>query len=474
MSRLACLVVCVLALPAASLAAEVKPRPNILLILGDNWSWPHASAYGEKVVKTPTFDALAREGALFTHAFAPFPSCTPSRASLLTGQVSHRLKEGANLWSTLPKSFAVYPDLLESAGYVVGFTGKGWAPGPVDKSERTRNPAGPEFKSFEAFLETVTADKPFCFWFGSREPHLPWTQGVEFRAAMKSEDVTVPAYLPDHSKVRQDIVAYYAEIQQLDQDAGRLIEQLRLRNLLDNTIVIMTSDNGWQMPRGLANVYDSGTHIPLAIRWGKQIKAGRCFGEFVSLTDLAPTFLEAAGLKPPAEMTAQSLLSLLRGDSQPGRDLVFLERERHANVRVGDGAYPCRAVRTRDFLYIRNLRPERWPAGDPQLHFAVAPYGDIDPTPTKELIQSNAALPEFAPFFVLAFAKRPAEELYDLRKDPGQIKNVADRMEYAEAKKQLRARLDQWMKETADPRADSDDDRWDKYPYYGPPAKKKP
>ena len=155
--------------------------------------------------------------------------------------------------------------------------------------------------------------------------------------------------------------------------------------------------------------------------------------------------------------------------TQPGRDMVFVERERHANVRKGDLSYPARAVRTKEFLYIRNLRPDRRPAGDPEMWKAVGPFGDCDGSPSKEFLLGHRDESEFAKLFQLAFAKRPAEELYDLSKDPHQIVNVADRSEYAAAQKKLRASLDRWMTETKDPRATSDDDPWDRYPYYGSP-----
>src|SRR5207244_704104 len=143
----------------------------------DDWSWPHAGIYGDKVVHTPTFDKFAAEGALFTHAFCVSPSCTPSRAAILTGQTIHRLEEGGNLWGILPQKFDVYPDLLEKAGYHVGFMGKGWGPGSLEGSGRNRNPAGPRFKTFAEFLKSVPKDKPFCFWYGSTDPHRPYEKG---------------------------------------------------------------------------------------------------------------------------------------------------------------------------------------------------------------------------------------------------------------------------------------------------------
>ncbi len=156
---------------AGAVGEQAVDRPNILFAIADDWSWPHAGIYGDRVVKTPTFDRLAREGVMFTNAYCVTPSCTASRGSILTGQTIHRLEAGGNLWSTLPKKFETFPDLLEAAGYAIGYQGKGWGPGSLVASGRTRNPAGPEFKNFEEFLQSVPEGKPFCFWFGSTDPH---------------------------------------------------------------------------------------------------------------------------------------------------------------------------------------------------------------------------------------------------------------------------------------------------------------
>jgi len=453
-------------------ATATDQRPNILFAVGDDWGWPHCGAYGDKVVKTPVFDRVAREGVLFTNAFCASPSCTPSRGAILTGQAIHRLEDGGNLHSALSSKFRVYPDLLEEAGYFVGLQGKGWGPGNFKDSGWTRNPAGPSFKSFEEFLNKVPEGKPFCFWFGSFDPHRGYEKGSGVASGMKIEDVWVPAFWPDTPEVRSDICDYYFEVQRADRDTGEMIKLLEASGRLDNTVVVMTGDNGMPFPRCKANLYNYGTHQPLAVRWPARVKGGRTVDDFVVLTDIAPTFLEAVGLKPLPEMTGRSFLDLLTGENPIRRDKVFLERERHANVRKGDASYPCRAIRTREFLYIRNLRPDLWAAGDPEKWMAVGPYGDVDGGPTKDVILSRRDDPKMAEFFALSFAKRPAEELYDLAKDLFEINNVADKPDYAKAKKKLRAELDRWMAETGDPRAKNPaDDRWDRYRYYGAPAK---
>ncbi len=156
----------VMAASGAAFAAE--RQPNIVLAIADDWGWPHASAYGDRVVKTPTFDRVAREGVLFANAFVSSPSCTPSRGALITGQHFWRLAEGANLHSIWPVGrFAEYPQLLEDAGYFVGTYRKAWGPG-------RGSPAGTPYKSVDTFFEARPAGKPFCFWFGSQDPHRPY------------------------------------------------------------------------------------------------------------------------------------------------------------------------------------------------------------------------------------------------------------------------------------------------------------
>ena len=155
-----------------------ETRPNILLAIADDWGWPHAGAYGDPVVRTPTFDRLAREGVLFDHAYVASPSCTPSRAALLTGQWHWRLEESASLWSTLRWDYRVYPELLARAGYHVGLQGKGWGPGRLEPGGRTENPAGREYESLEAFLDARPQGRPFCYWFGSLDPHRDYEEGT--------------------------------------------------------------------------------------------------------------------------------------------------------------------------------------------------------------------------------------------------------------------------------------------------------
>lgn len=470
------------AFAAAPQTQPADPRPNIFFAIADDWSWPHAGIYGDTVVQTPTFDRIAKEGMLFSNSYCVSASCTPSRASILTGQFPHRLESGANLWSTLPAKFPVYPDLLEAQGYVVGYLGKGWAPGFL--GDRTRNPAGPVFKSFEAFLKSVPPGRPWCFWYGSHDPHRPYKDGQGAASGIKLDAIKVPPFLPDVPEVRGDIADYYFAVQRFDRDTGAMMKQIEEAGQLDHTIVVMTSDNGFPFPRAKANCYEYSNHMPLAIRWGEKVKPGSKSDAIISHVDFAPTFLDAAlQFRGPSaiqksatladlsrDMNGHSFLPVLLGQTDGvARDHAFIERERHANVRKGDASYPMRGVRVGKFLYISNLRPDLWPAGDPEMWKAVGPFGDIDGGPSKTFLLHHKDDEGIGHLFELACGKRPAEELYDLEQDPYALHDVSGYPEYDKDLQKLRAQTKDWMTRTNDPRATAGGayDAFDKYPYTG-------
>jgi N-sulfoglucosamine sulfohydrolase len=307
------------ALAGAWRAGAAAQRPNILLCIADDWAWPHASIYGDPVVRTPTFDRIAAaRRAVHPTLFAQPPSCTPSRAAILTGQAPHRLAEGGNLWGFLPARFPVYHRPAGRGRLFVGFTRKGWGPGDFKAGGRRRNPAGNDFKNFAEFLRAAPPDRPFCFWFGSHDPHRPYEPDSGLRAGMRPEAVRVPPCWPDAPEVRRDILDYYFEVERFDREVGELLAMLEKAGRLENTLVVVTGDNGWPFPRAKANLYDGGTQVPLAVSWPGRVPSGRTLEDFVNLADLAPTFLEAAGLKPLPEMTGRSLMGLLTQREKPG------------------------------------------------------------------------------------------------------------------------------------------------------------
>lgn len=448
--------------PKPDESGAVTKRPNILVLMGDDWSWPHAGYLGDKVVQTPTFDRLARNGIVFEHAFVSSPSCTPSRMSIATGQWHWRLAEAANLGGSLATDVPVYPDLLKAEGYAVGFSRKGAS--PSKHTHRGNDPFGARFASFESFLKKCEPSQPFCFWYGAGEPHRPYRFGVGKRQGLKPEDVKVPECLPDDKTLRNDMCDYYEAIGRFDRDAGQMLKRLEAIGELENTLVIVSGDNGMPFPRCKATLYDMGTRVPLIIHWPRVTNGKRQVQDFVSLTDLAPTILQAAGVEVPETMTGKSLLPILAskksGQVDKRRSFVLTGVEQHVY------SHPSRAIRTKDYLYIRNFGPERWPTGESKQQTPVIDFTDgswpsfpgafsfnIDPSPTKQFLLDNRGDSKVKRFFELACGKRPREELYDIRKDPGQIKNLANSDEHLKVKNELSRRLMTELRKTNDPRA---------------------
>ena len=452
-------------------------RPNVLMALADDWGWPHAGAYGDPVVKTPNFDRIAKEGVLFTNAYISSPSCTPCRNALLTGQYHWRLGPGANLWSTLDPSTPTYPLLLKKAGYHIGSWRKSWGPGRLTGWKD--HPAGKPFgKGFDAFLADRPKDKPFCFFYGTSDPHRGYKKDSGAASGMDLSKIKLFECFPDSPEVRGDVADYYYEVQRWDRDVGKALAKLKEIGELENTIVVMSGDHGMPFPRCKGNLYDSGARVPLAIRWGANIKKpGRKIDDFVSFCDLGPTFLDIAGVEIPKVMTGKSIASLLTsakgGIIEPDhRGFTMYGKERHCPGQEGDkGGYPCRAIRVHGYLYIRNFKPDRWPVGTPNHEKAAIPgawLADCDNGPTKTYITANKDKDAaHKRFWDLCFAKRPEEELYDCKKDPEQLTNVAGDAAYAEIKKKLAAQLMENLKLTGDPRATGGGDEFDKYPYLG-------
>ncbi len=460
------------ALPIQARSAE-KP-PNILFCIADDWGWPHAGAYGDEVVKTPTFDRLAAEGVLFENAYISSPSCTPSRNAILTGQWHWRLEQGASLYGTLSQDVKVYPYLLAEAGYHTGHWRKSFGPGTLEGKWAEAHPAGKMYpKGFQQFLDDRPEGAPFCFWLGASDPHRPYKEGTGKESGMDLSKVQMFPFFPDSEVIRSDVADYYYEVQRFDSDVAAALELLEKIGEADNTIVVMTGDHGMPFPRCKSNVYDCGARVPLALRWPERVKPGQVVEGFVSTTDLAPTFLEAAGVEVPLEMTGRSLVPVVTAGA-PARDHVLVGKERHVPSQEAPdmGGYPTRAIRTPDFLYIRNYRSDRWPNGTPEWEKAAMPgnwYADTDNGPTKTYIIDNKDKDEaHRRAYDLCFGMRPEEELYDLRKDPDQMTNVADAAAYAEIKGELSGQLTAELKASGDPRHNGEGDAFfDGRPYTG-------
>ncbi len=479
---IAVLLVFLLALSSAEAKAK---RPNILFCISDDQSFPHASAYGTTWVKTPAFDRVAREGLLFTRAYTPNAKCAPSRAVVLTGRQTWQLRSAANHGDYYPEGLTTFVEALGRAGYVTGYTGKGWAPGvPGEVDGRPRQITGPAFNqvrtpgpttrisptdyaaNFAEFLRQ-RSDRPFVFWFGGFEPHRAYEPGSGVRAGKKLSDIDrVPLYLPDNDTVRSDLLDYALEIEHFDTHLGRMLTLLEECGELDNTLVVVTSDNGMPFPRVKGTTYEASLHLPLAMRWpGGIARPGRTIEELVSFVDLAPTFLEVAGV--PFEqssmepMAGRSLATIFAAvaEEERAREFLVFGQERHDLGRPGDVGYPVRGVVSAQFLYFMNLEAARWPMCDP-----VTGYLNTDGSPTKTLILEENRRGVNHWRWQLNFGRRPAEELYDLRRDPDCLNNLAGDAGLAGTLATLRDVLRTELERTDDPRLSGQGKVFDLYP----------
>ena len=476
-------------------AKEVKAlMPNILIAIADDQSYPHTGIYGFAEIQTPAFDYVAQNGVLFHNAFVAAPQCSPSRAAMLTGKNIWELEEAGTHASNFPKKFKVFTEVLDAEGYFVGYTGKPWGPGNWEVSGRKQNPVGKPYnrhqltnrptegirandyaQNFKDFYNQKEEGSPFVFWYGAFEPHRVYEYQSGIKAGKNMEAVKVPDFLPDTDVVRNDILDYILEIEHFDNQLHQMIQFLKEKGELENTMILVTADNGMPFPYAKANVQEFGTHVPLAISLPNGIK-GKVVDEPVGLIDLAPTLMELVGLEDAMSPTGKSLLTVLTKEQHPPhREYVLTGRERHTHARPDNMGYPARAIRTKEYLYVYNFKPDRWPQGDPvptssendlrnsvKGFKALYPgYHDVDPSPSKEVVMGM----ENTPYFERAFAKRATEQLYNIKNDPYCTQNIASLPEYKEMMIQLKQQLLNDLKEQGDPRV-SDNPVFDSYPRY--------
>ncbi len=474
-------------------------------------------------IQTPAFDRIAREGAVFRNAVVPAPSCTPCRSSILSGRYFWQTGMGAILQGALwDDSIPSYPLMLEEKGYHIGYTYKVWGPGnpphaPYGKERTKYESAGSYFgrfshratdrarevgleaakqelydevlANFQSFLDTRPDDKPFCYWWGPTNTHRSWERGSGKALWGLDPDAlkaSMPSFLPDVQEVREDVADYLGECMAFDAGLSVILQHLEEIGELDDTLIVVSGDHGIPgMPRGKCNLYDIGCEVALAARWPGHIRPGRVIDDLINIMDLGPTFLEAAGESPHPEMTARSLLPILEseqsGQVDPERTWAVMGRERHvAAAREGFLPYPQRSIRTHDHLYILNFEPDRWPMGDPRglddpetipppyeeiAKNTFVAYADLDASPTKAWMIHHRSEEDQRKRYEIGFGKRPREELFDLKRDPDCVQNVADDPEYREIQRDLRDRLLTVLREQDDPRVTEAECRFDLPPF---------
>ncbi len=434
-------------------ADDKKPRkdsrPNVLIFITDDESWLERSIYGWSNLQTPNFDKMAKSGVLFTRGYTSAPSCAPSRASLLTGKNFWELEQGAYIQAWLPAKFKRMPQLFEQAGYHTGYTGKCWGPGVKEPNMPEVSAGGTEYASvkrkdnedgmsdndyagnLEAFLDANNEDKPFFFWMGIFEAHSPL--GADNHKKLKEkygialDKVNIPEYLEDSEDLRKERAAIWYELCRVDEDLGRVIELLKKRGELENTIIFITGDNGTQTPFSKGSPYDWGVHVPYVISWQKGVKGGRIVDDFVNFIDIAPTVLEAANIKIPEEMSGRSLMNILKsnesGRVDPERSYMVTGLEWHGVLPPNRNT--SRTIKDENYEYIVN-------------YFRRTP-SSLRPN-CIELNNSGKIW----------------EELYDSKNDKAYKHNLAYDPKYAEVKERMKKQLLEYQLKTKDPRATGD------------------
>ncbi len=469
-----------------------NPRPNILLIVFDDASFDHFSANGSKWVKTPGFDRVAKEGILFKNFYTPNAKCAPSRSVILTGLYPWALKEGANHIGYFPQDIKVVTEALQQNGYSTAYTGKPWGPGlallPNGETrllngkpylQKTTIPPTQDISrndykaNFADFLDETKKDEPWFFWCGAWEPHRPYQFDSGRKVAGKSlnEINRVPAYLPNTDSVKADLLDYALEIEYFDQQIVQMLNDLERRNLLDNTLVVITSDNGMPFPRAKGNSYEISNHIPMALMWPKGISKKRVsVSNYFSTVDLVPTLLDAsktsyttAGmLKPAGKSLTPVFCNPKRGNSKD-KGVLFFGRERNDFGRPNNEGYPSRSIMKDGFLYIYNFKTDRYPSGDP-----LTGYLDTDGSPSKTAILNQQKQQADSVLWELSFGLRPTEELYNINTDKDCVHNLASSKKLQTTKADLKQQLFSKLKEQQDPRVLGRGDVFDNYPFMNP------
>lgn len=470
--------------PIQSYSPE-KDRPNILFVITDDQSWEHVGSYGDQAVRTPASDQLAKEGVLFENAYTACPSCSPSRASILTGQDAFRIEEGGVLTGFIRDKFALFPKILAENGYIVGSTGKRYWPRTKNVAGAVDEPIGTVFDkrrldsapigisrnnysaNFDDFLDQVPDNQPFFFWVGAGEPHLKYQKDRGVEIGIDTARIRIPKFLPDVPVVRLELADYMSEIEWADEALGRMIKSLESRALKENTLIVMTSDNGMPFPRAKATLYDHGVRMPLIMSWGKRITENRLVADPVSLIDMAPTFLDLAGIPIPEQMTGRSILNLMfsnrSGHIDDEREFVVTTFEKHTLCRPDSMGYPRRALHTEEWTYIINYEPDLFPNGNMDIFIpGWDNFGDTDPSRIKTYFKDHMEDPDFELLWELGFGKVTKEQLFNKISDPDMINNLAYNKDFKSIKDDLKLKLETYLIEKNDPRSRGKSP-WDNY-----------
>lgn len=492
-----------------SLVAQGVKRPNFLFIIADDIGKEMIGAYGNDFIRTPHMDRLAEEGIKFENAFTTNAKCAPSRASIISGRHFFQLETAAVHSENFPPKFKSYQHELENAGYFVGYTGKGWSPGSWKKSGWTTPPTGKSYNSemfvkeygaragfrgskvsehdmkhasirasgnydeaamrelvlsgnvwntdytanFETFIKDIPKDQSFSFWYGSHDGHRPWLAGSGRKHIGDSEKVKVHPFYPDVPSMHDRVLDIGVEVELFDNSVGEAIALLKQYDLYENTVIIVTSDNGTDGIRCKGDNYPYAANLPLLVISPWLDKPVHCKAN-VSFRDFAPTILDLAQVEIPNTVTGQSFAEVLKTGKTKGRDYIISGRENFSHRFI----YPSRSVLDGDYCYIRNYwYDKRYPEGTVDLPekgaittAEVAYEGSILDVVYRE--KENGEMK----YWNWLYEKRPYEELYNTAKDPYCLNNLSENTKYVKRVKKMSALLDELLLDEKDPRAMGD------------------
>ncbi len=435
----------------ARLEAQTAPR-NVIVLVADDLGLD-LGCYGNTAIRTPNLDGLAKRGVRFAKAYATVSSCSPSRSTIYTGLFTHQ--SGQYGLQHAPHSQQAHawvqglPRLLRMAGYYTGIIGKVHV-GPTSvyswDAEITKGTGRYVVGIAQRAKEFISdADKkPFFLVVGYIDPHRA---NVGFDNDKFAKDpaevrydpakVIVPPHLPDNAEVRKDLAEYYQSATRLDRGVGLMLKMLEETGQLENTLIIFISDNGIPFPGAKTNLYEAGVHLPLIVA-GPGLPQGRTNQAMISFVDIAPTVLDWCKAQGPAsyKLPGKSFLPILNEDQPKGWDAVFGSHQMHEITMM----YPMRSITTRTRKYIVNLdHAKEFPL--PSDLWASPSWQSVRQSGAKMLGQRRVA----------DFLHRPKEELFELAKDPHEMKNVASAPANAAALTELRQRLRDWQQATNDP-----------------------
>lgn len=456
-----CLVLMTAIGPADAVEKSNETRPNMILMIADDMNWDDCGAYGHPAIRTPNIDQLAQDGLMFRHAYLTTNSCSPSRASIITGKYPHNTGAEQLHWP-IPEGTSTFVQQLQKDGYYTAAAGK-WHMGdsirdhfdaiyeastagfvlPSGKDGEppvmvAKQPSGCE--DWERAIQQRDQAKPFFMWLAALDPHREYTAGA-LDPPHKKSDVIVPPHLPDTPDVREDLRMYYDEIGRLDNYVGRVTNLLEREGIAHNTIIVFISDNGRPFPRDKTTLYDGGIRTPWIVRWPAKIQPGGVSDALVSSVDLAATFIDLAdggsdsSSAPSINSEGDSFADVLQNPGLEHREYAFGEDHWH------DYEDHARCIVDIQYKLIRN------------------DYVDLASTPSADagrglswqkmlLLHEAGQLPKHQ---ATCFrSPRPRWELFDLQRDPGELNNLADNPAYKSVLQRMQSALQDWTVKTDD------------------------